>query len=319
MSMDVGLVLADLHPRQVDVRQAHQPGAGQLPVEHRAPVAAGARTAYRCGRNVAELGEDAAAGGRGDHAALGHHHADRRAEPNRLEPVATYDTVPVRRFGFSFRRRASPSASSDRASRPSALLRYSGRACPPRLGAQRRRARTPPGPSHLARRARSTSSASEARTRAASVPRGPHRGGPAPRGSPRAATPSPPPRRPPARAAAPRGSGGASSSVKPGGSRSTSAGVFAHRARRMCTVRLPGGLGTSAVSAGSRARVDAAGEARTRTAEAEPAWTSLPVCDPLDRAPCSRYAVPSGRTGGSAQSGEEIVLGYGRAGGVLDT
>ncbi|MFJ8648939.1 hypothetical protein ACIRNI_22815 [Streptomyces sp. NPDC093546] len=43
------------------------------------------------GDDVAELGEDAVADGRGDHAALGHHHADRRAEPERLVAVTAYD------------------------------------------------------------------------------------------------------------------------------------------------------------------------------------------------------------------------------------
>ncbi|MEW2260628.1 hypothetical protein [Streptomyces sp. NPDC047869] len=35
--------------------------------------------------------EDAAADGGGDHAALGHHHRDRDAEPERLAAVAAYD------------------------------------------------------------------------------------------------------------------------------------------------------------------------------------------------------------------------------------
>ncbi|MFF4179561.1 hypothetical protein [Streptomyces sp. NPDC001750] len=37
------------------------------------------------------MGEDAAADGRGDHATLGHHHADRRTEPDRAPAVAPHD------------------------------------------------------------------------------------------------------------------------------------------------------------------------------------------------------------------------------------
>lgn len=37
------------------------------------------------------VGEDPAAHGRGGHAALGHHHADRTARPEWLTAVATYD------------------------------------------------------------------------------------------------------------------------------------------------------------------------------------------------------------------------------------
>ncbi|GAA2656759.1 hypothetical protein [Streptomyces lunalinharesii] len=43
------------------------------------------------GEDVVELGKDAAAGGRADHAALGHHQADRRAEPERLAAIAPYE------------------------------------------------------------------------------------------------------------------------------------------------------------------------------------------------------------------------------------
>ncbi|MFH9663584.1 hypothetical protein ACH4NF_35505 [Streptomyces sp. NPDC017248] len=44
-----------------------------------------------CGEDVVELGEDAAAGGRGGHAVLGHHHADRRTESERFTAVAACD------------------------------------------------------------------------------------------------------------------------------------------------------------------------------------------------------------------------------------
>ncbi|MFJ3497820.1 hypothetical protein ACIPPJ_30105 [Streptomyces sp. NPDC086091] len=51
-----------------------------------------------CGEDGVELGEDAAACGRGDQAALGHHHADRRTEPERLAPATAYGGggVPLR-------------------------------------------------------------------------------------------------------------------------------------------------------------------------------------------------------------------------------
>ncbi|WP_164494629.1 hypothetical protein [Streptomyces sp. ADI92-24] len=45
-----------------------------------------------------EVGEDASAGDRGGHAALGHHHADRAAQPERLTAVTSYggSGAPVR-------------------------------------------------------------------------------------------------------------------------------------------------------------------------------------------------------------------------------
>ncbi|MFD9794215.1 hypothetical protein ACFWXK_25065 [Streptomyces sp. NPDC059070] len=50
------------------------------------------------GEDGVEPGEDAAAGGRVDQAALGHHQADRRAEPERLAPITPYDraSAPLR-------------------------------------------------------------------------------------------------------------------------------------------------------------------------------------------------------------------------------
>ncbi|MFL4909394.1 hypothetical protein ACJ6WF_40980 [Streptomyces sp. MMS24-I2-30] len=56
---------------------------------------------HGCVEDGVELGEEVAAGGRGDHAALGHHQADRRAEPERLAPVAPYDRggAPLRLLG----------------------------------------------------------------------------------------------------------------------------------------------------------------------------------------------------------------------------
>ncbi|WP_190208410.1 hypothetical protein [Streptomyces fumanus] len=66
------------------------------------------------GEDVIELGEDAAAVGRGGHAALGHHQADRPAEPERLAAVAAYDRAgaPLRRLlpGGPFTRAAARAA-----------------------------------------------------------------------------------------------------------------------------------------------------------------------------------------------------------------
>ncbi|MGW4359418.1 hypothetical protein ACWEKU_11750 [Streptomyces californicus] len=47
---------------------------------------------HDCGEDGVEVGEDVAAGGRGGHAALGHHHADRAAQPERLTAVTAYDS-----------------------------------------------------------------------------------------------------------------------------------------------------------------------------------------------------------------------------------
>lgn len=49
------------------------------------------------GQDAIELGEDAAAGGRGDHAALGHHHRDRRAAPRRARAARGRHAVRGRR------------------------------------------------------------------------------------------------------------------------------------------------------------------------------------------------------------------------------
>ncbi|MFE9258519.1 hypothetical protein [Streptomyces sp. NPDC006879] len=43
------------------------------------------------GQDGGEVGEDASAGGRSHHAALGHHPADRAAQPERLAAVPSYD------------------------------------------------------------------------------------------------------------------------------------------------------------------------------------------------------------------------------------
>ncbi len=53
-----------------------------------------ARSILRVGHRT----KDTAVGGRGDHAALGHHHADRRTEPERLAAVPAYNraSAPLR-------------------------------------------------------------------------------------------------------------------------------------------------------------------------------------------------------------------------------
>ncbi|MGP3635576.1 hypothetical protein ACTU45_19780 [Streptomyces sp. 24-1644] len=45
---------------------------------------------HDCGEDGVEVGEDASAGGRGGHAALGHHHADSAAQPERLTAATAY-------------------------------------------------------------------------------------------------------------------------------------------------------------------------------------------------------------------------------------
>ncbi|XQE77689.1 hypothetical protein ACN24L_01160 [Streptomyces microflavus] len=75
------------------------PAAGRSGTTSRRPISASKATAWtplgELGharrQDGVEFGEDAAGDGRGGHAALGHHHADRTAQPERLTAVTTYN------------------------------------------------------------------------------------------------------------------------------------------------------------------------------------------------------------------------------------
>ncbi|MEF9915633.1 hypothetical protein RJT17_36880 [Streptomyces sp. P5-A9] len=83
----------------------HDVQASALHVERRCPHASGELGRGRSEDGV-ELGEDASTGGRGDHAALSHHAADRAAQSQWLSPVApsVVVVVVVRRFVSAYSR-----------------------------------------------------------------------------------------------------------------------------------------------------------------------------------------------------------------------